>query len=152
MPSLTEVTMTEQGSGPIDIVLLQFPETNFNGKIAPALRDLVVNGLVRVVDLLFVYKDESGEPGSIELAGLGQDLQPAFADLDGQLGGGLLDKEDVDEVARELPPGSSVAVVVIENLWAIPFIDAVREAGGELVDQARVPSDVVAAVRQEVSA
>jgi hypothetical protein len=152
MPSLTEVTMKEQGSGPIDIVLLQFPETNFNGKIAPALRDLVVNGLVRVVDLLFVYKDETGEVGSIELAGLGQDLQPAFADLDGQLGGGLLDKEDVDEVATALEPGSSVAVVVIENLWAIPFIDAVRDAGGDLVDQARVPSEVVAAARQEVNA
>ena len=43
-------------------------------------------------------------------------------------------------------PNSSVAVVAVENLWAIPFIDAVRRAGGELVDQARVPSDVVASV------
>ena len=41
----------------------------------------------------------------------------------------------------------SVAVVAVENLWAIPFIDAVRRAGGELVDQVRVPSAVVTAVR-----
>ena len=43
-----------------------------------------------------------------------------------------------------------MAVIAVENLWAIPFINAVRSAGGEVVDQARVPSDVVAAVRRAV--
>jgi hypothetical protein len=136
------------GSGPIDVVMLGFPGNRFNGAIAPALRDLVVRGLVRVVDLLFVAKDEDGTVSSLELAGLGADLEPSFVDLDGQLGGGLLDAEDVEEVAAGIPPGNSVAVVAVENLWAIPFIEAVRASGGELVDQARVPSDVVAAVRQ----
>jgi len=134
-------------AGPVDVILLRFPGNQFNGDIAPALRDLVVRGLVRVVDLLFVYKDVDGSVGSLELAGLGKDLEPAFMDLDGQLGGGLLDAEDVDEVAGDLDPGSSVAVVAVENLWAIPFINAVRSAGGELIDQARVPSEVVAMVR-----
>jgi hypothetical protein len=144
--------MKQNGSGPVDVVILSFPETEFNGEIGPALRDLVVKGLVRVIDLLFVFKEESGEVGSVELAGLGEDLQPAFADLDGQLGGGLLDKEDVQEVADQLAPGSSVAVIAVENLWAIPFIEAVRAAGGNLVDQARVPSEVVDAVREQVTA
>ena len=39
------------GDGPIDVVMLSFPGNQFNGAIAPALRDLVVRGLVRVVDL-----------------------------------------------------------------------------------------------------
>ena len=138
-------------SGPVDIVLLKFEGNKFNGEIAPALRELVVSGLVRVVDLLFVYKDADGEVGSIELAGLGADLDPVFADLDGQLGGGLLDAEDVDEVGSVLEPNTSVAVLAVENLWAIPFITAVRRAGGELIDQARVPSDVVAMVRDMTS-
>jgi Family of unknown function (DUF6325) len=135
-------------AGPIDVVILRFPGNQFNGGIAPALRDLVVRGLVRVIDLLFVYKDADGSVGSIELAGLGPDLEPSFLDLDGQLGGGLLDAEDVDEVAAGLEPESSVAVVAVENLWAVPFINAVRSAGGELVDQARVPSEVVETVRR----
>lgn len=140
--------MESMGAGPIDVVMLGFPGNQFNGSIAPALRDLVVRGLVRVVDLLFVYKDADGTVGSLELGGLGADLEPSFVDLDGQLGGGLLDAEDVEDVAAGLEPGNSVAVVAVENLWAIPFIEAVRSAGGELIDQARVPSDVVAAVRQ----
>lgn len=135
-------------AGPLDVVMLKFPGNQFNGEIAPALRDLVVRGLVRVIDLLFVYKDVDGTIGSLELGGLGADLEPAFADLDGQLGGGLLDAEDVADVGATLETNSSIAVVVIENLWAIPFIDAVRAAGGELVEQARVPAAVVAEVRE----
>jgi uncharacterized protein DUF6325 len=140
--------MTTQESGPVDIVMLRFPGNQFNGAIGPALRDLVERGLVRVLDILFVYKDVDGAVGSIELAGLSEQLEPAFVDLDGQFGGGLLDAEDVEEVAAGLEPGSSKAVVVIENLWAVPFVEAVRSAGGELIDQARIPSAVVAAFRQ----
>jgi len=142
-----EQVMSEAQSGPIDVVVLGFPGNKFDGGIGPALRDLVLRRLVRVVDLLFVYKDGDGQVGSVELAGLQDELGPSFVDLDGQLGGGLLDADDVDEVAGKLQPNSSVAVVAIENLWAIPFIDAVRRAGGELIDQARVPSAVVDAVR-----
>lgn len=127
--------------GPVDVLLLKFPGNRFKGEIVPAMRDLVVNGMVRIIDLLFVYRDADGRVGSIELAGLGPELKPAFADLDGQLGGGMLDAEDVDEVAADLPPGNSVAVLVVENTWAIPFVNAVRNAGGEVADQARIPAE-----------
>lgn len=127
--------------GPVDVLLLKFPGNRFKGEILPAMRDLVVAGTVRIIDLMFVYRDIEGTVGSIELAGLGPDLEPAFADLDGQLGGGMLDAEDVDEVAADLPPGNSVAVLVVENTWAIPFVNAVRNAGGEVADQARIPAE-----------
>ena len=139
--------MSNIEAGPIDIVMLRFPGNKFNGSIAPALRDLVQRRLVRVVDLLFVFKDADGSVGSLELGDLGPELEPSFVDIDGQFGGGLLDAEDVEEVGGELEPNSSVVVLAIENLWAVPFIWAVRSAGGELIDQARVTSDVVAAVR-----
>jgi hypothetical protein len=136
-------------SGPIDVVLLRFQGCEFNGDIARALRSLVDGGVVRVVDVLFVFKDEAGTVGSLELAALGPHLDEAFVDVDGQLGGGLLDHEDVEEVGGALDPGVSMVVVAVENVWAVPFIEAVRRAGGELVDQARVPSEVVDAVRSE---
>ena len=98
--------------GPVDLLIVEFPGNQFKGEIAPALRDLVTDGTVRVLDLLFVYKDADGEVGSVELAGLGPDLEPAFADLDGQLGGGLLDAEDVAQVGANLQPNSSAALIV----------------------------------------
>lgn len=149
MVSMTDAT-APLNTGPIDIVFLNFPGNEFKGEIGPALRDLVERGLMRIVDLLFVYKEEDGTVGSIELAGLGAALEPSFVDLDGQLGGGLLDAEDVEEVAASLEPGNSVAVIAAENLWAIPFINAVQNAGGYVMDQVRVPAPVVAAVRDAV--
>ncbi len=134
-------------AGPIDIVFLRFAGNRFNGGIAPALRDLALRRLVTVVDLLFVYKDAEGVVGSLELRDLTHELEPSFIDIDGQFEGGLLDAEDVEDVRASLEPNTSVAVVAVENLWAIPFIDAVQRAGGELVDQVRVPSAVVTAVR-----
>jgi Family of unknown function (DUF6325) len=138
--------MSDAQRGPIDVIVLRFPGNRFNGAIGPALRDLALRRLVRVIDVLFVYKDEAGNVGSVELADLSAELDPSFVDIDGQLGGGMLDAEDVEEVTGVLEANSSVAVVAVENLWAIPFIDAVRRSGGELLDQARVPSDVVASI------
>ena len=143
--------MSASEAGPIDVVMLKFPGNKFNGRIGPALADIVADGVVRVADLLFVYKDSDGTVGSLEVGDLGQELEPSFVDIDGQFGGGLLDAEDVEEVGAMLEPNSSVAVIAIENLWAIPFIEAVRSAGGDIVDQARVPSEVVSAVRDAVA-
>jgi hypothetical protein len=142
--------MEQPTAGPVDVVMLRFPGNQFNGGIAPALLDPVERGLIKVLDLLFVYKDADGTVGSVELAGLGAELAPSFADIDGQFGGGLLDAEDVEDVGAQLEPNSSMAVLAIENLWAVPFIEAVRASGGELVDQARVPSEVVELVRDAI--
>ena len=62
--------MAPTESGPVDIIALEFPGNQFKGELAPALRDLVEDGLIRVIDLLFVFKDDDGTVGSIELAGL----------------------------------------------------------------------------------
>ena len=137
--------------GPVDLLIVEFPGNQFKGEIAPALRDLVTDGTVRVLDLLFVYKDADGEVGSVELAGLGPDLQPAFADLDGQLGGGLLDAEDVAQVGANLQPDSSAALIVWENTWAARFVTAMERAGARVVDQARIPAEAVKAALESAA-
>ena len=137
--------------GPVDLLIVEFPGNQFKGEIAPALRELVTEGTVRVLDLLFIYKDAEGEVGSVELAGLGPDLQPAFADLDGQLGGGLLDAEDVAQVGANLQPNSSAALIVWENTWAGRFVTAMERAGARVVDQARIPAEAVKASLESAS-
>ena len=143
--------MADNDSGPVDVIVLRFTGNNFTGEIAAALRDLVADDLVRIIDLMFVTKDADGNVGVVELAGLGPDLEPAFMGVAGHFEGGLLDAEDAEEVAPGLEPNTSAAVLAAEHRWAIPFVNAVRRAGGEVVDQARVPYDVVAAVRAELA-
>jgi hypothetical protein len=137
--------------GPVDVLLVGFPDNRFRGEIGPALADLASQGIVRVIDLLFVYTDVDGSVGSLELTELGPELEPAFVDIDGQMPGGVLEPEDVDDIASALEPGSSVAALVVENTWAIPFVTAMRNAGAQVIDQSRIPSDVAAAVLERTA-
>ena len=98
-------------TGPVDVVVLQFPGNKFHGRILPAVRDLVSRDIVRVLDLLFVWKDTDGSLGVAELKDLAQDLESDFGDLIEQIPGGWLDAEDAEEVAPNLEPDSSVALL-----------------------------------------
>jgi hypothetical protein len=129
--------------GPVDLVVIRFRGNRFTGEIAPALLDLVQAGTVRVLDALFVYRDPDNQVGSLEIGDLGPDMQPAFVSVDGRDGLGLLDAEDVVDVARDLQPNTSALLLVFENTWAARFAGACRRAGGELVDATRIPSQAV---------
>jgi hypothetical protein len=58
---------------------------------------------------------------------------------------GLLNEEDLAAAAEELEPNSSAALLVWEDVWATKVADAIRNAGGELLDLERLPHEVVQA-------
>jgi len=130
--------------GPVDIVIIGFPGNKFDGRIAPALIDLVDSGTVRVLDLLFVMKDADGVTTTIDLADLDPETGPAFLEVTvGEAG--ALGPEDAEEVAEDLAPNSSALLIAFENSWARKFVEAVRAADGVVIDQIRIPVDVVEA-------
>jgi hypothetical protein len=51
--------------------MIAFSGNRFNGQIVPALRELVENGTIRIIDLLFVKKDATGNLLVVELDKLG---------------------------------------------------------------------------------
>jgi len=131
--------------GPIDYLLVEWPGKQPNGEVAPHLVDLVDRGLIRILDLVFVAKDEDGNVAAIELADLGGEVAE-LAIFEGA-SSGLLDDEDVAEAGGVLQPGTSAALLVFENSWAAPFVAAVRNSGGELVASGRIPAeDILAAL------
>jgi hypothetical protein len=130
--------------GPVDLAVIEFTGNRFTGEVTPALLDLVRSGTIRVLDALFVYRDSDNQVGSLEIGDLGPDMQPAFVEVAGHAGTGLLDAEDVTDVGGRLEPNTSVLLLVFENTWAARFAGACRRAGGELVDMARIPSQAVA--------
>ena len=136
--------------GPVDILEVAFPGNEFNGAVLPALQDLISSGTIKVLDLLFAYKTPEGEVGSIELAGITAQYGPLFASVDGDVPGGLLDAEDVDELAELMDPNSSILVICWENSWAAPFVAALEGSGAVVLDQARVPRETVLAALESV--
>ena len=131
--------------GPIDYVIVEWPGRQPNGEAAPHLLDLVDRGLIRILDLTFIAKDEDGSVTRLEIADLGDEVA-AFAEFEGA-SSGLLSDEDTDEAAGALEPGTSAALLVYENTWAAPFASALRSSGAQLVASGRIPiQDVVAAL------
>ena len=128
--------------GPVDYLLVEFPGNDFKGEIVPALAELTQDGTIRIIDLLFIRKDEEGEITWHELTDLPGANAAAFEDLDGEVND-LLNEDDILREAELLQPHSSAAVLVYENVWATRLRDAVVNAGGRLVDHARVPAAVV---------
>jgi Family of unknown function (DUF6325) len=129
--------------GPIDYLLVEWPGRQPTGEAAPHLIDLVDRGLIRILDLVFLQKDEDGSLARLEISDLGDQVE-AFADFEGA-SSGLLSDEDADEAGSALEPGTSAALLVYENRWAAPFASALRRSGGQLVATGRIPIQSVLA-------
>lgn len=133
--------------GPVDYMIVAFPGNEFKGEIAPALADLVESGTIRIIDLAFVAKSADGETIFFELTELAPDVQEAFEKAGAEVNG-LFNEEDLVAAAEELEPNSSAALLVWENVWAAKVAQAIRDAGGELLDFERLPHEVVQAARE----
>lgn len=137
--------------GPVEYILIMFPGNQFNGGIVPALRELVESGTIRIIDLLFIKKDGDGTVFTFELNALGADEAAPFDDLDGEIDD-LLNAEDIELAAQELPPNSSAGLLVWENVWAARFAEAVRAANGVVIANERIPHALVEAALQAMQA
>ena len=124
-------------SGPVEYIVVAFPGNEFSGEIVPALADLVQSNTITILDLLFIGKDANGDVVTFEVEEIS-----SFAGLDGDVGG-LISEEDVAHAAAGLEPNSSAALLIWEDVWAAPFADAVRNAGGVLLEGARIPYDII---------
>jgi Family of unknown function (DUF6325) len=126
--------------GPVEYMVIGFPENRFTGEIAPELAKLVSTEVVRILDLIFIGKQSDGTVVSFEFDQL-DELAP-FGEIDGEVGG-FIGPADIEHAASTLEPDSSAALLVWEDLWAKPLVDAMRRAGGVLVEGARIPDDLV---------
>ena len=117
---------------------------SFEGQLVGALERLESGGAVRILDVLFVAADEAtGDPVAINLQGgtggligklldfrldpaarrkaaeraLGEDADAGMADL-------------LRDLGRALEPGTALAAVLVEHVWARALEDAVSRVSG----------------------
>jgi hypothetical protein len=133
--------------GPVDVAIIGFPGNKFRGEIAPALADLVEAGTIRIIDVAFVGKNDNGDVVAFELTEIDPEVRAGLENLGVEING-LLNEEDIVGAAEALEPNSSAAVLVWENVWARTVTQAMRDAGGVLLDFQRIPHEVVQAARE----
>lgn len=158
--------------GPVQVLVVGFEDGKFTGEILSELRRLREQDIVRLVDLLFVTKDEAGNVVSAEHSDLTEEESAELGAVAGALVGwgaggeeglgkgaeagatagaavaeeGMFDDEEVWYIADAVPDGGSAAVALIEHRWAIPLRDAILRAGGlPVAEEWLHPRDLVAA-------
>ena len=154
--------------GPVQVLVVGFDGTSFNGEIMPELQRLKELDIIRLVDMVIVSKDQDGEIVGVELSDLSDEQRAEFGaiagaliglgvegDEEGMEAGALLGAEATEDgvlgddamwsIPDTIPMGTTAAVALIEHRWAIPLRDAIRRAGGvPLADSWIHPEDLVA--------
>lgn len=129
--------------GPVDIVVIGYPPgAPQTGDAIPAFVDLVDRGIIRVLDVLIVRKDDGGQVSGVAIADLDGDGLTDLAVFEGAETG-MLGDEDASIAGEALAPGEAAALICFENSWAAPFVTAVRRNGGNVLAFQRVPAQEV---------
>ncbi len=138
----------ELSVGPVEYIVLEFPDHEFHAEIAPAIASLVESGTVRIIDIVFVRKEADGKVGTFEFDEL-EELAP-FARLPGEAGG-LIGQEDIDYATATLAPNAAAVIMLWEDTWARQLDEAVRRAHGTIVEGARVPPALAEAALESLT-
>ena len=137
--------------GPIDLIALEFPGNRFRGEILPELFDLVDKGIIRIIDLVIIMKDQDGQVTVREL----RELDPAHIEIFNPLKADvnqMITESDIDMIAEKLADNSTAGMLLIENLWAKKTQQAMADANGRLVMFERIPHDVVEEALADIAA
>jgi hypothetical protein len=137
--------------GPISYLIVQFPGSKMTGEGLPLLVDLVDRGIIRILDLVFVTRAEDGTMAMIAISDLDLDGEVDLAVFEG-VSSGLIDESDLADAAKAVEPGSSAGILLFENRWATPFVQALRGGGAELVAAGYIPQDALVAALDAIDA
>lgn len=143
--------------GPMQLLVIGFGQAALPLDFVNQLRRLRDDGVIRLVDAVYVAKDEHGDLTEIRVTDFSEEEMAIFGTLAGALFGfgaageeGVvmgavigemaaeaqefgLDSDDMDEIADRIPRGSSAAFILLEHLWAIGLKESLRNTNGAVI-------------------
>ena len=166
-----------QTIGPVHLVVVGLENENLKGQIAQALQDASAKGVIRVLDALAVQKTAESDIKSLgatdltpeqrevygalvgALLGLGMTDSDEGAQIGAEMGAHAfaernfgLSQQDIQAIARDIPPGRTLLLVLFEHRWAIPLKEAIMSANGEVFAQGIVRPETLIAVGAQLGA
>lgn len=135
--------------GPVELLVIEFPSGRIGASGFSTLTGLVDRRIITVLDLEFVRREADGSVVVIDVEEAVVGDLTELSDLGGA-SSGLLDAEDLEAVGEAIQPGSLAGVLVYEQVWQLPVVDALERSGARVVTAAHVdPAAVVAALEQD---
>ncbi len=117
--------------GPLEFMVIAFEGNRFNGDIMPELHSLRERDVIRIRDLVFIRKD-AGAVTTLELSDLPREEASSMKFMDTESGDWFA-QDDIEQVGDSLPDETSVALVLVEHIWALPLQQAVKKAHGAVL-------------------
>jgi uncharacterized membrane protein len=136
--------------GPVDYLMVRLPGSKFSGKGAPELLKLEKQGIIRVIDMVFIVKDENGKLVTSEAVDLPGEARAAFNELSKNIRE-WFSQGDIEEIAASLPNNSTAGLLLFENVWAIKLKEDLLEMNAEVIDMGRIPPENIEKVAQDMA-
>jgi hypothetical protein len=139
------MTLREGGDmhGPIDYIIVGFEGNKFDGSILKAIAEAIDNGVIGLIDLAVVMRDNDDVVSKLEISDLGDDYMVSFVEKY-KPSTSSISEEDVEEVADLIEKNCAAGLLVIEQLWAKPLKEALIQANGVLLAEGRIHPDAAA--------
>jgi hypothetical protein len=133
-------------------------DAEFEGRLTGAFERLESGGSMRILDVLFVGRAGDGElavfghrsDGAGGVVGpmldfrLNLDARRRATDHAMKTGSRGIPAATLQEIAETLPPGTAIAAVLVEHVWARALDDAVTRSGGHRAAGAFVDAGTMA--------
>ena len=137
--------------GPVELVVLKFDGTNFEGEVLREIQKVVDNGTIVVIDILLAVRIGDDPVRVIEVQELEDPIlqrwEPIITDA-----GNLLTADDAERLSADLAPDSAVALLMFEHRWVAGVADAIERAGGRVLMTERIPRAVIDQLVAEIAA
>jgi hypothetical protein len=158
VPPPEEAHMPET-TGPVQILAVGFREgARFEGRIAEQIDLLEQSNTIRVLDFVFLHRDEStgalvrmdydgpDRDGRVTMLLEGQAEKGGSGPADGITDAFRLTSDDIREVADALDPGTSAGFIIFEHVWARGLKQAIVETDGVPFAEGFLTPEAVAAI------
>ena len=149
--------------GPLQVIAVGLGSgADFQGRVLAEIDRLQGRGVLRLLDMLLVAKDEDGTIQRV-VVGDDDDFGALLSKVVPFGGAGLVeptagdgspgfDLADARALAESLLPGTALAFLLIEHGWAQPLFDAIAETGGALLGEGFLTAEAGLLVGAEVAA
>ena len=150
--------------GPLQVIAVSFsPGSDFQARVLAEVDRLQGRGVLRLLDVIFVAKNEDGTIEPVVVGGDDDDLGALLSSILPLGGGGLVEPtgdvgssgsalSDAWALAESLLPGTALALLLVEHGWAQALFDAVSDSGGALLGEGFLTAEAGLVVGAEVAA
>jgi uncharacterized membrane protein len=129
--------------GPIDYIVVAFDGNKFDGSILAELEKQVEAGVIDVLDMALLMKDENGEVTLLSVENTEDEVITTFVSSNG-ISGDLIGDDDIDEIGELLDDNTSAGLLIVEQLWAKGLKKAIIDAKGKLLIDGRIHDEALA--------